>query len=61
MKIDSRARHITRKEAKANRLLEKLREVHGAAGRPDIASEITVARRVMARRVEAAAELVPAG
>jgi hypothetical protein len=39
-------------------LLLRLRAVFGEAGRPDIASEIA---RAAARRVEAAAELVPAG
>lgn len=41
-------------------LLAKLRKVHGAASRPNIALEIATATRAAARRVEAAAEMVPA-
>ena len=43
-----------------DRLLVKLRQVHGADGRPDIAAEIMVARRISTRRKAATAELVPA-
>jgi hypothetical protein len=41
-------------------LLMRLIAVHGEGGRPDIAPEITAAERETARRVEAAAEMVPA-
>ena len=40
-------------------MLEKLIKVHGAAGRPDIAPEITVAKRMMQRHQAAAVEMVP--
>jgi hypothetical protein len=40
-------------------LLAKLREVHGEA-RADIAPKVKAAMRVTARRVEAAAEMMPA-
>jgi hypothetical protein len=43
-----------------DRLLLALIAVHGAAGRPDIAPEITAAMRATARMVEEAAEMVPA-
>ncbi len=43
-----------------DRYLVKLRAVHGEAGRADIAPELTTATRATARRVEAAAEMVPA-
>jgi hypothetical protein len=41
-------------------LLVRLRAVHGNGGRPDLAPEIAAAARVWARRMEAAAALVPA-
>jgi hypothetical protein len=44
----------------AHRLLDKLIAKHGAAGKPDIAHEITAAPRARARHAEMAAELVPA-
>ena len=43
-----------------DRLLEALRREHGEAGRADVPPEIARAATVTARRLEEAAELVPA-
>jgi hypothetical protein len=47
-------------EHDVDRLLEALRREHGEAGRPDVALEIARGAAVTARRLEEAAELVPA-
>jgi hypothetical protein len=47
-------------EHDVDRLLEALRREHGEAGRADVAPEIARAAAVTARRLEEAAELVPA-
>ena len=47
-------------EHDVDRLLEALRREHGEAGRADVAPGIARAATVTARRLEEAAELVPA-